>query len=112
MADHQSREEIAAQAVAVRAELKTWEKEFVASHEGKKASQDDIKERPDIGKLHQTGHSSPSTDPTLQISCQVQRVPPTEEPRGCRRSTRTASATGTLRVEEAQTHLSSWASIP
>lgn len=58
MADPQSREEIAAQAVAVRAELKTWEKEFVASHEGKKASQDDIKERPDIGILQPKRHSS------------------------------------------------------
>ncbi|KAJ5711730.1 hypothetical protein N7488_005886 [Penicillium malachiteum] len=48
MTDHnQSREEVAAQAVAVRAELKTWEKEFINTH-GKKASREDIKDRPDI----------------------------------------------------------------
>ncbi|KAJ5769242.1 hypothetical protein N7520_003801 [Penicillium odoratum] len=50
MADHilKSRAEVAAQAVAVRAELKVWEKEFATTHDGKKAGREDIKQRPDI----------------------------------------------------------------
>ncbi|KAJ5652079.1 hypothetical protein N7507_009505 [Penicillium longicatenatum] len=50
MADQtlKSRDEVAAQAVAVRAELKVWEKEFATAHDGKKASREDIKQRPDI----------------------------------------------------------------
>lgn len=44
-----SREEVAAQAVAVRAELKVWEKDFATTHDGKKAGREDIKQRPDIG---------------------------------------------------------------
>ncbi|KAJ6031081.1 hypothetical protein N7540_001813 [Penicillium herquei] len=48
MTDHnQSRADVAAQAVAVRADLKTWEKEFMTTR-GKKPSREDIKERPDI----------------------------------------------------------------
>ncbi|KAJ6114689.1 hypothetical protein N7486_000467 [Penicillium sp. IBT 16267x] len=43
-----SREEIAAQAIAVRAELKVWEKEFATTHNGKKAGREDIKQRPDV----------------------------------------------------------------
>jgi hypothetical protein len=51
MADQtlKSRDEVAAQAVAVRAELKVWEKEFATAHDGKKAGREDIKQRPDIG---------------------------------------------------------------
>ncbi|KAJ5538427.1 hypothetical protein N7494_007906 [Penicillium frequentans] len=50
MADQalKSREGVAAQAVAVRAELKIWEKEFATTHDGKKAGREDIKQRPDI----------------------------------------------------------------
>ncbi|KAJ5797760.1 uncharacterized protein N7503_007056 [Penicillium pulvis] len=50
MADQalKSRDEVAAQAVAVRAELKIWEKEFAITHDGKKAGREDIKQRPDI----------------------------------------------------------------
>lgn len=53
MADQalKSRDDVAAQAVAVRAELKVWEKEFATTHDGKKAGREDIKQRPDIGKF-------------------------------------------------------------
>ncbi|KAJ5766947.1 uncharacterized protein N7511_004563 [Penicillium nucicola] len=40
--------EVAAQAVNVRADLKTWEKAFASAHGGKKAGRDDIKQNPDI----------------------------------------------------------------
>ncbi|KAJ5118772.1 hypothetical protein N7526_010409 [Penicillium atrosanguineum] len=43
-----SRTEIADQAVAVRAELKVWEKEFASTHGGKKAGRDDIKQNHEI----------------------------------------------------------------
>jgi DNA replication regulator SLD2 len=34
----------------LRAELKLWEKTFTAANNGHKASRDDIKQHPDIGK--------------------------------------------------------------
>ncbi|KAJ5306161.1 hypothetical protein N7508_005176 [Penicillium antarcticum] len=40
--------EVAAQAVHVRANLKTWEKAFASANGGKKAGRDDIKQNPDI----------------------------------------------------------------
>lgn len=53
MADHlealRSREEAAEKAVAVRKELKDWEKEFAAANGGRKAGRDDIKQNPHIG---------------------------------------------------------------
>ncbi|KAJ5930291.1 hypothetical protein N7466_005784 [Penicillium verhagenii] len=50
MADEalRSREEVAAQAVSVRSELKSWEKDFSKANDGKKAGREDIKQRPDI----------------------------------------------------------------
>ncbi|KAJ5668169.1 uncharacterized protein N7477_006739 [Penicillium maclennaniae] len=50
MTDHAliSRAEIADQAVAVRATLKVWEKEFASTHGGRKAGRDDIKQNPEI----------------------------------------------------------------
>lgn len=52
MTDHAliAHAEITDQAVAVRAELKVWEKEFASTHGGRKAGRDDIKQNPDIGK--------------------------------------------------------------
>ena len=53
MADHalSSRTEVAAQAVAIRTQLKVWEKEFASTHGGKKAGREDIKQNPDIGRF-------------------------------------------------------------
>ncbi|OGE49642.1 hypothetical protein PENARI_c020G03018 [Penicillium arizonense] len=50
MADNvlNSSAEVAAQAVNVRADLKTWEKAFASANGGKKAGRDDIKQNPDI----------------------------------------------------------------
>jgi hypothetical protein len=42
--------EVAAQAVNLRADLKTWEKAFASANGGKKAGRDDIKQNPDIGR--------------------------------------------------------------
>jgi hypothetical protein len=52
MADNvlNSSAEVAAQAVNVRADLKTWEKAFASANGGKKAGRDDIKQNPDIGR--------------------------------------------------------------
>jgi hypothetical protein len=52
MADNvlHSSAEVAAQAVNVRADLKTWEKAFASANGGKKAGRDDIKQNPDIGR--------------------------------------------------------------
>lgn len=52
MADHvlNSSAEVASRAVILRAELKTWEKEFASTHDGRKAGREDIKQHPDIGK--------------------------------------------------------------
>ena len=35
---------------SLRIELKAWEKIFATANDGKKASRDDIKQNPDIGK--------------------------------------------------------------
>ena len=43
--------EIGAQAIKVRAELKTWEKAFSSANGGRKAGRDDIKQNPGIGRL-------------------------------------------------------------
>ena len=37
-------------AQALRLELKEWEQAFAATHQGRKAGREDIKERPEIGK--------------------------------------------------------------
>lgn len=52
MADHvlNSSAEVASKAISLRAELKTWEKEFASTHDGRKAGREDIKQHPDIGK--------------------------------------------------------------
>lgn len=41
--------EVGAEAINVRAELKTWEKAFSSANGGRKAGRDDIKQNPDIG---------------------------------------------------------------
>ncbi|KAJ5377582.1 DNA replication regulator sld2 [Penicillium cataractarum] len=50
MADHvlNSSAEVASKAISLRAELKTWEKEFASTHDGRKAGREDIKQHPDI----------------------------------------------------------------
>ncbi|KAJ5153124.1 DNA replication regulator sld2 [Penicillium canariense] len=50
MADHalNTSAEVASRAVNLRAELKTWEKDFASGHEGRKAGREDIKQNPDI----------------------------------------------------------------
>jgi len=35
----------------LRLELKAWEKEFATTNEGRKASREDIKKNPEIGRL-------------------------------------------------------------
>jgi hypothetical protein len=52
MADHvlNSSIEVASRARDLRADLKTWEKEFASTHDGRKAGRVDIKQHPDIGK--------------------------------------------------------------
>jgi hypothetical protein len=52
MADHvlTSSTEVASRAVNLRAELKSWEKDFAFTHDGRKAGREDIKQHPDIGR--------------------------------------------------------------
>lgn len=52
MADNvlSSSSEIAAQAINVRAELKTWEKAFASANGGRKAGREDIKQNVEIGR--------------------------------------------------------------
>lgn len=52
MADYalQSSTDVAAKALDLRAELKAWEKAFAATHQGRKAGREDIKQHPDIGR--------------------------------------------------------------
>jgi hypothetical protein len=59
MADNvlNSSAEVAAQAVNVRADLKTWEKAFASANGGKKAGRDDIKQNPDIGRSSISRHN-------------------------------------------------------
>jgi hypothetical protein len=45
----EEREALTERSNALRLELKTWEKNFAASHNGQKASRDDIKKHPAIG---------------------------------------------------------------
>jgi hypothetical protein len=45
-----SSSEVAAQAVNVRAELKTWEKAFALDNGGRKAGRNDIKQNVEIGR--------------------------------------------------------------
>jgi DNA replication regulator SLD2 len=47
----QEREELTERSNTLRVELKIWEKNFAAANNGKKASRDDIKKHPDIGKI-------------------------------------------------------------
>ncbi|KAJ6027288.1 hypothetical protein N7460_012105 [Penicillium canescens] len=51
---------VAAQAVNIRADLKTWEKAFASANGGKKAGRDDIKKNPDIATLKKRKHASPT----------------------------------------------------
>jgi hypothetical protein len=46
----QEREALTEKSNALRVELKIWEKEFASVNEGKKASRDDIKKNPEIGR--------------------------------------------------------------
>ncbi|KAF3390578.1 DNA replication regulator sld2 [Penicillium rolfsii] len=50
MADHvlNSSVEVASRARELRVDLKTWEKEFASTHDGRKAGREDIKQHPDI----------------------------------------------------------------
>lgn len=52
MADHvlNSSVEVASRARDLRVDLKTWEKEFASTHDGRKAGREDIKQHPEIGK--------------------------------------------------------------
>lgn len=52
MADHvlNSSAEVGSRALHLRAQLKTWEKEFASKHDGRKAGREDIKQHPDIGR--------------------------------------------------------------
>jgi DNA replication regulator SLD2 len=51
----QEREELTERSNSLRVELKIWEKSFAAANNGKKASRDDIKKHPDIGKISRFG---------------------------------------------------------
>jgi len=51
----QEREELSERSNSLRVELKIWEKSFAAANNGKKASRDDIKKHPDIGKTSRFG---------------------------------------------------------
>ncbi|EPS26806.1 hypothetical protein PDE_01745 [Penicillium oxalicum 114-2] len=54
MADYalQSSTDVAAKALDLRAELKAWEKAFAATHQGRKAGREDIKQHPDIASKY------------------------------------------------------------
>ncbi len=45
----QEREKLSGQCDTLKQELKIWEREFAASHGGKKASREEIKQNPTIG---------------------------------------------------------------
>lgn len=47
--DSAEKKRLAEQSKAIRKDLKSWEKTFAASNNGKKASRDDIKQHPEIG---------------------------------------------------------------
>jgi len=51
----QEREKLSERSNSLRVELKIWEKSFAAANNGKKASRDDIKKHPDIGKTSRFG---------------------------------------------------------
>lgn len=61
--DDAERAKVNHQCTAVRAELKTWEKEFALTNDGRKASREDIKADPAIGKRVYAFFS-----PNLQLS--------------------------------------------
>lgn len=44
------REELTARSSILKVELKAWERGFAAANDGKKASREDIKGNPEIGK--------------------------------------------------------------
>lgn len=48
--DHVDKEKVTAQSNIIRGELKIWEKQFAAENQGRKASREDIKHNPEIGK--------------------------------------------------------------
>jgi septal ring factor EnvC (AmiA/AmiB activator) len=47
--DTAEKQKLEEQSKAIRAELKEWERQFAASHDGNKASREDIKQNPHIG---------------------------------------------------------------
>ena len=47
----EEREEWVKRSNVLRLELKAWEKEFATANESRKASRDDIKKNPEIGRL-------------------------------------------------------------
>lgn len=47
--DEPRRTEMTEKSNTLRLELKAWEKSFAATHDGKKASREDIKQNPNIG---------------------------------------------------------------
>jgi DNA replication regulator SLD2 len=51
----QEREGLSERSNSLRVDLKIWEKSFAAANNGKKASRDDIKKHPDIGKTSRFG---------------------------------------------------------
>ena len=51
----------------LRKELKQWESTFAASHEGRKATRDEIKIQPEIGKNNLHPFGLPRADCTLKL---------------------------------------------
>ena len=48
--DPGEKEKLTQESIALRHELKAWEREFAATHDGGKASREDIKQNPEIGR--------------------------------------------------------------
>ena len=56
-------------AQVLRLELKEWEQSFAATHQGRKAGREDIKQRPEIGQSSQfaTFRNHLLTQPSTQV---------------------------------------------
>jgi hypothetical protein len=67
-----SREELTERSNTLKVELKVWEREFAAANNGTKASREDIKNNPEIGK--ELISSSPRLSIDVGFSCKVQRI--------------------------------------
>ncbi len=71
--EDQEREVLTEKSTALRVELKIWEKKFESANNGKKASRDDIKKNPEIGRLPPLSQSEGAFIDTAH-SGEVQRV--------------------------------------